>query len=80
MIHLPVSMENAKESGNPFFIELYELKLRDGVLRVAACDEDITYNGATFTAVPFQRGDIVQSIDNIIDSCEVTLGDCSYDL
>lgn len=78
MIHLPVCMEKAKESGNPFFIELYELKLRDGIMRIAACDEDIKYNGNVYTAVPFQRGEIKQSIDNIIDSCEITLGDCDF--
>ncbi len=80
MIHLPVCMAEAKESGNPFFIELYELHLRDGVMRIAACDEDIKWNGNVYTAVPFQRGEIKQSIDNVIDSCEITLGDCDFKL
>lgn len=77
---LPVQMEAAKESGNPFFIELYILELRNGITRIAACDEDIVYNGEKYIAVPFKRGEITKSMDNITDSCEVTLGDCSYDL
>ena len=77
---LPVQMETAKESGNPFFIELYVLELRNGITRIAACDEDIVYNGEKYIAVPFKRGEITKSMDNITDSCEVTLGDCSYEL
>lgn len=80
MIILPVKMKEAKETGNPFFIELYILQLRDGVMRIAACDENILFNNQEFTAVPFQRGEIETSMDNLTDSCEVTLGDCSYEL
>lgn len=80
MITLPVSMAKAKESGNPFFIELYILQLRDGVMRIAATDENILYNNEEYTAVPFQRGEVTTSMDNLTDSCEVSLGDCSYEL
>ena len=80
MIILPVKMKEAKETGNPFFIELYILQLRDGAMRIAACDENIVFNNQEFTAVPFQRGEIETSMDNLTDSCEVTLGDCSYEL
>lgn len=80
MITLPVSMAKAKESGNPFFIELYILQLRDGIMRIAACDENILYNNEEYTAVPFQRGEVTTSMDNLTDSCEVSLGDCSYEL
>ena len=57
-IVLPVCMAKAKESNNPFFIELYILNLRTGVTRLAACDENITFAGETYLAVPVQRGDI----------------------
>lgn len=80
MITLPVSMAKSKESGNPFFIELYVLQLRDGVMRIAATDENILYNNEEYTAVPFQRGEVTTSMDNLTDSCEVSLGDCSYEL
>lgn len=79
MITLPVSMAKAKESGNPFFIELYVLQLRDGVMRIAATDENILYNNEEYTAVPFQRGEVTTSMDNLTDSCEVSLGDCTYE-
>lgn len=77
---LPVCMQKEKEKGNPFFIELYYLRLRDGAMRIAACDENILFNNEEYTAVPFQRGEITNSMDNLTDGCEVTLGDCSYDL
>ena len=77
---LPVSMRNAKDSMNPFFIELYTITLRTGVMRLAACDESIVYDGKTYTGVPFQRGEITKTTDNIVDSCEISLGDCSFDL
>lgn len=80
MVILPVEMQKAKESNNPFFIELYVLNLRDGVMRIAACDENILYNNEEYTAVPFQRGEIEASMDNLTDECEVTLGDCSYEM
>ena len=80
MITLPVKMKEAKESGDPFFIELYMLKLRDGIMRIAACDENILYNNEEYTAIPFKRGEVKKSIDNIIDSCEVTLGDCTHEM
>ena len=79
-VSLPICMAQEKESGNPFFIELYVIELRTGVLRLAACDENVIYNGMEYIAVPFQRGDVKRSKDNITDSVEITLGDCSYEL
>lgn len=76
---LPVSMQEAKDSGNPFFIELYIINLRTGTMYLAACDENIVFNGQTFVGVPFQRGEITKTMDNIVDSCEITLGDCSFE-
>lgn len=77
---LPVEMQKAKDSGNPFFIELYALHLRTGITRVAACDENIVYDGEEYIAVPFKRGEIIKSMDNITDSCEVSLGDCNDEI
>lgn len=77
---LPICLSEAQASGNPFFIELYTINLRTGVMRIAATDEDVVFNGETYSAVPFKRGEIGESIDSIQDSISVTLGDCSYDL
>lgn len=75
---LPVSMSTMKDSGETFFIELYVLELRTGTSYIAATDENITYNGIEFFAVPFQRQDVVRSMDNISDSCEVSIADSNY--
>lgn len=77
---LPVSMDKAKDSKNPFFIELYSINLRTGTMRIAACDENIVFDGETYYGVPFQRGEITKTTDNIVDSCTITLGDCSFEM
>lgn len=73
--YIPVEMEKAKDSNAPFFIELYVLKLRTGLSYIAACDEDIVFNGQTFVHIPFSREDITRSADNLFDETQVHLGD-----
>ena len=73
-------MAEMKEKAETFFIELYAIKLRTGMTYIAACDEDIVYNGQKFLAVPFKRESLVRSMDNITDSCKVTLSDVDYGL
>lgn len=81
MIILPVSMQKMKESGQTFFIELYALSMPTGdMVYMAATDEDITYNGVKFIAVPFQRNEITRSMDNITDSCTISVGDVDWKL
>lgn len=74
-MYAPVEMQKAKESQAPFFVELYVLELRTGISYIAACDEDIEFNGNIFTAIPFSRDDITRSADNLFDETSVTLGD-----
>lgn len=73
-------MAEMKEKNDTFFIELYAIKLRTGMTYIAACDEDIEYNGQKFIAVPFKRESLVRSSDNITDSCKVSLADVDYGL
>lgn len=80
MMILPVSMKEEMESGNPFFIELYTIKLRDNILRLAACDEDIVFDNEKYYAVPIQREDIERSIDSIINDMTLQVADCTDDL
>ena len=77
---LPVKMSQMKDSGETFFIELYIINLRSGTSYIAATDEDIVFNGQKYVAVPFQRQNITRSMDNITDSCQVSLSDVSYEL
>jgi len=79
-IVLPVSMQKMKESNETFFIELYSIDMPSGIVNLAATDEDIVYNGITFTAVPFKRQSITKSMDNITDSCEISMSDVSDQL
>lgn len=73
MINLPVKMKEAIESGSVFTIELYCISLPYTTLYVCSCDENITYNGQTYIAVPIQRGEITKTVDSSVDSCELTV-------
>ena len=77
---LPVSMQQAIAANETFFIELYTIELRTFTLRIAACDEDITYNGNVYTAIPIQRENVERSMDSITNDCTLTVGDCSYEM
>lgn len=79
MIILPQKMSEMKDSDTTFFIELYVINLKTGTIYLAATDTDITFAGQTYMAIPFQRETIDRSMDNVIDSCEITLGDGDYD-
>ena len=72
---VPVSLQQMKDSEETFFIELYEVALRTGTIYLAACDEDIEFNGHTYMAIPFERGEISKSIDQVTDQCTVSVGD-----
>lgn len=74
-MYAPVQMQKAKEGQAPFFVELYILELRTGISYIAACDEDIVYNGDTYIAIPFSREEITRSADNLFDQTTVSLGD-----
>lgn len=76
---VPVSLQQMKDKGETFFIELYEIALRTGTIYLAACDEDIEFNGHTYIAVPFERGEISKSIDQVTDQCTVSVGDVDDD-
>lgn len=80
MITLPVCMAEAKEKNSSFFIELYIIELRTGTIRLAACDEDIRFAGETYMAVPIQRESMTRSMDNITDSCSLSISDVDYGL
>lgn len=79
MIILPQKMSKMKDSDATFFIELYIVKLKTGTIYLAATDTDITFAGQTYMAIPFQRETIDRSMDNVIDTCEISLGDGDYD-
>lgn len=77
-ITLPVCMEKMKDSAQTFFVELYTIELRTGTVHLAAADMDVSYNGINYIAVPIQRESVTRSMDNITDSCNLTIGDVDY--
>ena len=79
MIILPVSMAQAKEESDVFFIELYRCHLPTGTFYIAACDEEIVFNGITFQPLPIQRGDITSTVDNKIDNVEIKIANVTQE-
>lgn len=75
MSYIPVKMAEAKETNAPFFIEVYILRLKTGVSYIAATDEDITFGGIHWIAVPFSRDDITRTTDNLMDETSIRIGD-----
>ena len=80
MLILPVQMKEAVASGNPFFIELYVITLRTTTLFLAASDEDVTFAGQKYLAVPVKREELNKSLDSITNDCSLEVSDCSDDL
>lgn len=72
-ISLPVRMQQALESGSVFQIELYEIHLPTTVLYLCSCDQNITYNGQLYIAMPIQRGEITKTVDSQVDNCELAI-------
>ena len=72
---LPVNMEAAKESGNPFFIELYVIHLKTGDIRICNCDTVIHFAGYDYYPVPIERGSVKTSVDSKIDNMDLKISD-----
>lgn len=75
MSYLPVDMTEAKDSVSSFFIELYVLQLRTGTSYIAACNEDIVFQGKTFIAIPIERDEISKSMSDLQEATTLRLGD-----
>ena len=80
MYKLPVRMKEAKESDNPFFIELYTIYLRTETLYIAAADEPVRFGGQEFVANPVKRGEITKSMDTIVNEVELEVSDVTDDM
>lgn len=72
---LPVSMELAKEQNSSFFIELYNIHLKTGTIRICNCDVVINFAGYEFYPVPIERGNIKTSVDAKIDNVDLKIAD-----
>lgn len=72
---LPVSIEQAKEQSSSFFIELYNIYLKTGTIRICNCDVIIEFNGYQYYPVPIKRGSIKSSVDSKIDNVDLTIAD-----
>lgn len=70
---IPVKMQQALESGSVFQIELYEIHLPTTTLYLCSCDQNITYNGQLYIAMPIERGEISKTVDSQVDNCELSI-------
>lgn len=72
---LPVSIAQAKEQSSSFFIELYNIYLKTGTIRICNCDSVITFNNLDYQPVPIERGSIKSSVDAKIDNMDLKISD-----
>lgn len=72
---LPVSMELAKEQSDSFFIELYNIYLKTGIIRICNCDVVINFGGYDYHPVPIERGSIKSTVDAKIDNMDLKISD-----
>lgn len=72
---LPVSIELAKEQSSSFFIELYNIYLKTGTIRICNCDTVISFNGYNYYPVPIERGNIKSTVDAKIDNMDLKIAD-----
>lgn len=72
---LPVIIEQQKEKHSSFFIELYNIYLKTGTIRICNCDTVIHFNGNDYYPVPIERGTIKSSVDAKIDNVELKISD-----
>lgn len=72
---LPVSVRNAKESDSSFFIELYNIYLKTGVIHICNTDVEITFNDIVYYPVPIQRGNVKTTVDSKIDNMDLKISD-----
>ena len=72
---LPVSIEKAKEQASSFFVELYNVYLKTGTIRICNCDTVINFNGYNYYPVPIERGNIKSTVDAKIDNMDLKISD-----
>ena len=72
---LPVSIEKAKEQASSFFVELYNVYLKTGTIRICNCDTVINFNGYNYYPVPIERGNIKSTVDAKIDNMDLNISD-----
>jgi hypothetical protein len=85
MITLPVSLSTMKDLDSVFFVDLYVMKLISGSLYFNNADVKIPWfiPGTTtlvdYTPVPFERGELKQSVDNRVDNCSIKVSNVTDD-
>lgn len=72
---LPVSIEKSKELNSSFFIELYNIYLKTGIIRICNCDKIIIFNKLQYYPVPIQRGNIKSTVDAKVDNMDLKISD-----
>jgi len=70
-INLPAALATAKEAGSIFMVELYVLSLPNGPMYLCAADQDVTFNGQLYHAVPLERDVYKASSDSKVDDCKL---------
>jgi hypothetical protein len=80
-IVLPVILSEMKDSYETFFVDLYIITLKTGVLHYTNLDVVVpwyelgTSTQVTYEPIPIQRSSLKQTLDNKIDNVTITISD-----
>lgn len=72
---LPISFNEAKEKYSSFFIELYTIHLKTGIIRICNCDIMIYFGGYNYYPVPIERGSIKTTVDAKVNNMDLKISD-----
>lgn len=72
-LNLPAVLSTAKDSDSIFMVELYVLYLKSGNLYLCAADQNVTYDGQQYLAVPMKRDKYTANSDSKVDDCKLSI-------
>jgi phage-related protein len=72
-------MQAAKENGSVFFLDLYTFHLKNGDLFIVAADQNVTFAGQEYLAVPIKREKYSADVESTVSDVKLTVSDFSHD-
>lgn len=75
-LNLPAKLSEAKDSGSIFLVELYVFALKTGNLYLCSADQDVTYNGQLYKAVPMERDKCSANTESKVSDCALKVNNC----
>ena len=76
---LPRQIRQAKESNQLNIVEIYDVQLRIGTLRLCNTNVDIFFEGHKYFSIPISREEVSQSVDETDNSVKFEMSDATME-